>query len=60
MSVKHETDPEDEVNKQSLLPRMPPLIPLPQPGTGYRRQNMLETTLKLNLMIPLQKRKLCI
>jgi hypothetical protein len=35
MSVKQETgqdDPENEVNTQCLLPRMPPLIPLPSPG----------------------------
>ena len=35
MSVKQETgqdDPENGMNIQSLLPRMPPLIPLPKPG----------------------------
>ena len=32
MSIKQETGQDDEVNTQSLLPRMPPLIPLPWPG----------------------------
>ena len=32
MSIKQETGQDDEVNTQSLLPRMPPLIPLPSPG----------------------------
>ena len=49
MSVKQGTgqdDPENEVNMQSLLPRMPPLIPLPSPGYWLRQTKAVRDDIK--------------
>ena len=53
MSVTQETgqnDPENEVNIHSLVPRMPPLIPLPQPG-HWLPMNITDKDTKDNVKI---------